>query len=148
MGSPEIKLIDALAERSKAVAQGAIPKGRGLEPHRRHCCVAKTACCTTEPARTCPPALVGPSWLDVALVPGHGRTRRCQAPGACGVPLAARGRYDWRGPGPPRGLPITPVAGMPRATPRMRQHTAAAPLGQHSVALAARPSGAIQCQDM
>ena len=35
MGSPEIKLIDALAERSKAVAQGAIPQGRGLEPHRR-----------------------------------------------------------------------------------------------------------------
>ena len=27
---------DALAERSKAVAQGAIPKGRGLETHRRH----------------------------------------------------------------------------------------------------------------
>ena len=29
-------LKDALAERSKAVAQGAIPKGRGFEPHRRH----------------------------------------------------------------------------------------------------------------
>ena len=27
--------MDALAERSKAVAQGAIPQGRGLEPHRR-----------------------------------------------------------------------------------------------------------------
>ena len=27
---------DSLAERSKAVAQGAIPKGRGFEPHRRH----------------------------------------------------------------------------------------------------------------
>ena len=27
---------DALAERSKAVAQGAIPKGRGFEPHRCH----------------------------------------------------------------------------------------------------------------
>ena len=26
--------MDALAERSKAVAQGAIPQGRGLEPHR------------------------------------------------------------------------------------------------------------------
>ena len=26
-------LTDALAERSKAVAQGAIPQGRGLEPH-------------------------------------------------------------------------------------------------------------------
>ena len=26
---------DSLAERSKAVAQGAIPKGRGLGPHRR-----------------------------------------------------------------------------------------------------------------
>ena len=25
---------DALAERSKAVAQGAIPQGHGLEPHR------------------------------------------------------------------------------------------------------------------
>ena len=28
-------LTDALAERSKAVAQGTIPQGRGLEPHRR-----------------------------------------------------------------------------------------------------------------
>ena len=27
---------DSLAERSKAVAQGAIPKGRGLEPHSCH----------------------------------------------------------------------------------------------------------------
>ena len=27
--------MDALAERSKAVAQGAVPQGRGLEPHRR-----------------------------------------------------------------------------------------------------------------
>ena len=27
-----------MAERSKAVAQGAIPKGRGLEPHRCHFC--------------------------------------------------------------------------------------------------------------
>ena len=27
---------DTLAERSKAVAQGAIPKGRGFEPHRCH----------------------------------------------------------------------------------------------------------------
>ena len=27
---------DALAERSKAVAQGTIPEGRGFEPHRRH----------------------------------------------------------------------------------------------------------------
>ena len=27
---------DSLAERSKAVAQGAIPKGRGFEPHRCH----------------------------------------------------------------------------------------------------------------
>ena len=27
---------EALAEQSKAVAQGAIPKGRGFEPHRRH----------------------------------------------------------------------------------------------------------------
>ena len=26
--------MDALAERSKAVAQGAIPQGRGLGPHR------------------------------------------------------------------------------------------------------------------
>ena len=32
---------DALAERSKAVAQGAIPKGRGLEPHRRHSAAAQ-----------------------------------------------------------------------------------------------------------
>ena len=29
---------DTLAERSKAVAQGAIPKGRGFEPHRCHFC--------------------------------------------------------------------------------------------------------------
>ena len=28
--------MDTLAERSKAVAQGAIPKGRGFEPHRCH----------------------------------------------------------------------------------------------------------------
>ena len=34
--SPEIKLMDALAERSKAVAQGAIPKGRRFEPHSCH----------------------------------------------------------------------------------------------------------------
>ena len=27
--------MDALAERSKAVAQGAVPQGRGLVPHRR-----------------------------------------------------------------------------------------------------------------
>ena len=27
---------DTLAERSKAVAQGAIPKGRGFEPHGCH----------------------------------------------------------------------------------------------------------------
>ena len=26
---------DNMAERSKAVAQGAIPQGRGFEPHRR-----------------------------------------------------------------------------------------------------------------
>ena len=38
----EVQLLDQLsirdtsAERSKAVAQGAIPKGRGLEPHRCH----------------------------------------------------------------------------------------------------------------
>ena len=31
---------DTLAERSKAVAQGAIPKGRGFEPHRCHFCAA------------------------------------------------------------------------------------------------------------
>ena len=30
--------MDTLAERSKAVAQGAIPKGRGFEPHRCHFC--------------------------------------------------------------------------------------------------------------
>ena len=28
--------MDTLAERSKAVAQGAIPKGRGFEPHSCH----------------------------------------------------------------------------------------------------------------
>ena len=33
---------DALAERSKAVAQGAIPKGRGFEPHRCHFAPAQT----------------------------------------------------------------------------------------------------------
>ncbi len=27
---------DSLAERSKAVAQGAIPQGRGFEPHSCH----------------------------------------------------------------------------------------------------------------
>ena len=35
---------DTLAERSKAVAQGAIPKGRGLEPHRCHLCTLAAAC--------------------------------------------------------------------------------------------------------
>ena len=34
--------MDALAERSKAVAQGAIPQGRGLEPHRRQRSGCKT----------------------------------------------------------------------------------------------------------
>ena len=29
-------LKDSLAKRSKAVAQGAIPKGRGFEPHSCH----------------------------------------------------------------------------------------------------------------
>ena len=29
-------ITDSLAERSKAVAQGAIPKGRGFEPHSCH----------------------------------------------------------------------------------------------------------------
>ena len=29
--------MDSLAERSKAVAQGAIPKGRGFEPHSCQC---------------------------------------------------------------------------------------------------------------
>ena len=36
-------LTDALAERSKAVAQGAIPQGRGLEPHRRRASASKTS---------------------------------------------------------------------------------------------------------
>ena len=35
-GVGESDLKDTLAERSKAVAQGAIPKGRGFEPHRCH----------------------------------------------------------------------------------------------------------------
>ena len=34
--SGRINFRDTLAERSKAVAQGAIPKGRGFEPHRCH----------------------------------------------------------------------------------------------------------------
>ena len=42
---------DTLAERSKAVAQGAIPKGRGFEPHRCHfsesCKWISTGCCAT-----------------------------------------------------------------------------------------------------
>ena len=33
---PAICVQDSLAERSKAVAQGAIPKGRGFEPHSCH----------------------------------------------------------------------------------------------------------------
>ena len=32
----QIGVVDSLAEPSKAVAQGAIPKGRGLEPHSCH----------------------------------------------------------------------------------------------------------------
>jgi len=35
-GTAQIRRHDSLAERSKAVAQGAIPKGRGLEPHSCH----------------------------------------------------------------------------------------------------------------
>ena len=35
-GEGDVGCHDSLAERSKAVAQGAIPKGRGFEPHRRH----------------------------------------------------------------------------------------------------------------
>ena len=34
--SGRINFRDTLAEQSKAVAQGAIPKGRGFEPHRCH----------------------------------------------------------------------------------------------------------------
>ena len=33
---------DSLAEWSKAVAQGAIPQGRGFEPHSCHCCFGGT----------------------------------------------------------------------------------------------------------
>ena len=33
---------DVLAERSKAVAQGAIPKGRGFDPHSCHLCIKHT----------------------------------------------------------------------------------------------------------
>ena len=36
---------DTLAERSKAVAQGAIPKGRGFEPHRCHFCGCDVTIC-------------------------------------------------------------------------------------------------------
>ena len=36
MSATQAVLKDALVERSKAVAQGAIPKGRGFEPHSRH----------------------------------------------------------------------------------------------------------------
>ena len=36
VGAGGIACHDSLAERSKAVAQGAIPKGRGLEPHSCH----------------------------------------------------------------------------------------------------------------
>ena len=35
---------DSLAERSKAVAQGAIPKGRGFEPHSCHSLKPSTMC--------------------------------------------------------------------------------------------------------
>ena len=38
MSLPFVVHNDTLAERSKAVAQGAIPKGRGFEPHRCHFC--------------------------------------------------------------------------------------------------------------
>ena len=36
VGAGGIACHDSLAERSKAVAQGAIPKGRGFEPHSCH----------------------------------------------------------------------------------------------------------------
>ena len=35
-GEGDVGCHDSLAERSKAVAQGAIPKGRGFEPHSCH----------------------------------------------------------------------------------------------------------------
>ena len=37
--SRNLTTTDTLAEQSKAVARGAIPKGRGFEPHRRHFCL-------------------------------------------------------------------------------------------------------------
>ena len=36
VGTESFGCHDSLAERSKAVAQGAIPKGRGFEPHSCH----------------------------------------------------------------------------------------------------------------
>ena len=44
---------DSLAERSKAVAQGAIPKGRGLEPHSCHFTLAHCACMDTVTTDEC-----------------------------------------------------------------------------------------------
>ena len=50
---------DTLAERSKAVAQGAIPKGRGFEPHRCHLyrtfgiCFPKVSCVKTNFSKIC-----------------------------------------------------------------------------------------------
>ena len=68
-------LDDGLAERSKAVAQGAIPKGRGFEPHRCHFAHALTRCGAESHA------LNASDYLDFAwavCVQGSARPRLCQ----------------------------------------------------------------------
>ena len=49
----QLSIRDTLAERSKAVAQGAIPKGRGFEPHRCHFYEVARQCIASQSAYMC-----------------------------------------------------------------------------------------------
>ena len=70
--------MDTLAKRSKAVAQGAIPKGRGFEPHRCH-------------------------WAEVRAAPSFKGSRPQEAgiEPAQGDPIGLAGRRLVRPPPPP-----------------------------------------------
>ena len=58
---PAICVQDSLAERSKAVAQGAIPKGRGLEPHSCHVASPPPTPSFPRPSPALPPPSPRPS---------------------------------------------------------------------------------------
>ena len=62
---------DALAERSKAVAQGAIPKGRGFEPHRCHFDVCQN-CWSEDSLHPMNVAAIAPklaAWIGTTILP-------------------------------------------------------------------------------